>query len=784
MLSDKLQLYKINKILKRINQLSPKMKQMSDSDLKKQTAKFKTMLSQGENLDDILIEAFATVREVDYRVLGMFPYDVQVMGAIALSKGFIAEMKTGEGKTLTATMPLYLNALTGQGAMLVTTNDYLAQRDGDLLRPVYENLDLTVSIAVSDKNQNVSSSQKRQWYNSDIVYTTASSLAFDYLFNNLITDKEDQYMRPFNYAVIDEVDDVLLDQAEMPLIVASKNNLQSNLYELTDTFVNFLKQDRDYIFKDNKRLVWLTYYGVKKAEKYFRIENLFSADNRELYRHIILALKAHYCMVNRRDYAVIRGKVVLFDERNGRLQKGVQISTGLHQAIETKEKVSLSPTKKSAATITFPGLFNLFNKIAGMSGTAKTNEEEFLNTYNMKVICIPTNKPIIRKNYRAKVFLTTSDKLLAAIKKTISLHETGRPVLLVTGSVENSEIVSELLLNYGVANNVLNAFNIPYEAKIIANAGKRGAVTIATNMAGRGTDIKLSSDVKKLGGLAVIGTEMLSKRMQLQLSGRAGRQGDPGSSQFYISLEDDYVAKDSTFKFKKGYRRLFNAKKKGKKIIQLHSPLIKLSLKLLQERIEEKAAMTRMVTNLNAKCLGKQRELFYIWRNNIIKTKNLENEVADLIDQVIDIYLKQTDNWDAGKIKDLVNNHITYQAVDIPEITNTQDAKKVITKISQQVLEKKKKKLINNQQLNKFYHQVYLHTMDILWTDQVYYMERLPIYTNYWQVSGHPSEYIYQKWAYESFLTFESKLKQKIAEEILLSTIYIDKKNNIIVEFV
>lgn len=410
MLTDTLRLRKPRKILKKINKLAPKMRKMSDAQLQNQTQIFRELLKKGKTLEDILPEAFATVREADYRVLGLYPYDVQVLGAIMLSQGSIAEMKTGEGKTLVATMPLYLNGLTGKGAMLVTPNGYLAARDEKDLAPVYKFLGLTVSLAflsTDDEEQKATPQMKRKWYASDITYTTASSLAFDYLFNNLSSTKDRQYLRPFNFVIIDEVDQVLLDEAESPFVVSSKPSVQSNLYGLVDQFVNLLDSEKDYEFRKDDGVFWLTAHGIKKAERFFKLKDLFDEQSRAVYRHIVLAMTAHLIMRKGHDYLVVKGKVILLDEDSGRLKRGVQVSTGLHQAIEAKEKVELTNIQKTAASITFPALFSLFNKVSGMSGTAKVNEEEFLDIYNLKVTRIPTNRPVIRKDKKPVLFLTT-----------------------------------------------------------------------------------------------------------------------------------------------------------------------------------------------------------------------------------------------------------------------------------------------------------------------------------------------------------------------------------------
>lgn len=787
MISDKIEYFKLKHILKKINALAPKMRKMTDEELKNQTEVLRTKLKNKKSLNDILPEAYATVREADYRVLGEFPYDVQVMGAIVLNQGAIVEMKTGEGKTLTATMPLYLNALSGKGAMLVTTNGYLANRDEKTMSQVYEWLGLTADTGFADKDnpeQKVTPAEKRKWYSADIIYTTASNLAFDYLFNNLATDQKGQFLRPFNYAVIDEVDDVLLDQAESPFVVSSAPTLQSNLYQMADHFANLLEPHRDYKTRPDDQIFWLTYYGVKKAEKYFRIDNIFSDEGREIYRHIMLAMRAHLFMRKGHDYAVSDGKVVLLDEVHGRLKKGIQISTGLHQAIETKEHVKLTPIQKTAASITFPSLFGLFNKVSGMSGTAKVNETEFQDIYNMKVICIPTRKPVIRKDYRSRMFLTTSDKLLTAIREIVAIHKTGRPILLVAGSVENSEIISELLLNYGIPHNVLNAYNEVKEAAIVKEAGQEGAVTVATNMAGRGTDVKLGPGVKEKGGLAVIGTEMLPERVKLQLAGRSGRQGDPGTSQFFVSLEDQYIAKASTKRFKKHYRRLMRKKKRGKNISELHNPFTRLSLRMLQGRVEAQGATSRMQTNKFATALGLQRDNFYDLRKYLMDKEDLRPQIKEMFDEVINNYVKEEKKWDSDEVRSLVNAKFTYDKVNVPDgLNSARKVKKYLHELSDAIINKKRKILVNDKQLNQFYHQVVLATIDNCWIDQVDYMNNLRIYTSQWQFSGRSPDYIYEKEAYEEYLRMKERIKSNVVRSVLLSPIYVNDKGQLLVEF-
>lgn len=787
MLTDTLRLKKPRKILKKINKLAPRMKKMSDDELKNQTQIFRKQLKTGKTLNDILPEAFATVREVDYRVLGLYPYDVQVLGAIILSQGAIAEMKTGEGKTLVATMPLYLNGLTKKGAMLVTPNGYLAARDEKQLAPVYKFLGLSVELGFldsDDEDKKASPELKRKWYNADVTYTTASALAFDYLFNNLAADKANQYLRPFNFVIIDEVDEVLLDDAHSPFVVSSRPMVQSNLYGLADQFVRLLDSKKDYEYRKDDEIFWLTEHGIEKAERFFGLNDLFNPKSRAVYRHIILALSAHLLMHKGHDYLVVKGKVVLLDENSGRLKRGVQVSTGLHQAIEAKEKVDLTPIQKTAASITFPALFSLFNRVSGMSGTVKVNEEEFLNIYNLRVVCIPTHKPVIRKDKKTILFLTTRDKLMAAINYVVKLHKTGRPILLVAGSVENSEIISELLLNIGIPHNVLNAYSASYEAQIVKDAGQKGAVTIATNMAGRGTDIKLGKGVKELGGLAVIGTEMLPKRVELQLAGRAGRQGDPGSSQFFISLEDSFISGHNTSRQKHHYRTLIKRKMHGKNIVVLKSPILKFSLKMLRNRVADMQALERTETNKNELILSLQRKHYYNLRDRIMKQKNLQGRIDQITNQALEYYLKADKIDNRNKLKYFINQHITYNEVVIPpEIDNSEAIEQYLKVLVYKIIEKKKKILTTNKQINDFYRQIIISAMDSCWIDQVDIIEKLKISARGWNRAGRPQELLHHQAAFKLYLKFLDRITLAIFNNLMLSRINVNEKGQLVVVF-
>lgn len=539
------QLRKVKKILKQINALKGKMSSLSDQELVAKTVEFRQRLSEGESLDDILVEAFAVVREADKRILGMFPYDVQVMGAIVMHYGNVAEMNTGEGKTLTATMPVYLNAFSGEGVMVVTPNEYLSKRDAEEMGQVYRFLGLTIGVPFTeDPKKEMKAEEKKLIYASDIIYTTNSNLGFDYLNDNLASNEEGKFLRPFNYVIIDEIDDILLDSAQTPLIIAGSPRVQSNYYAIIDTLVTTLVEGEDYIFKEEKEEVWLTTKGAKSAENFLGIDNLYKEEHASFARHLVYAIRAHKLFTKDKDYIIRGNEMVLVDKGTGRLMEMTKLQGGLHQAIEAKEHVKLSPETRAMASITYQSLFKMFNKISGMTGTGKVAEKEFIETYNMSVVRIPTNRPRQRIDYPDNLYITLPEKVYASLEYIKEYHAKGNPLLVFVGSVEMSQLYSSLLLREGIAHNVLNANNAAREAQIISESGQMGAVTVATSMAGRGTDIKLGKGVAELGGLIVIGTErMESQRIDLQIRGRSGRQGDPGMSKFFVSLEDDVIKK-------------------------------------------------------------------------------------------------------------------------------------------------------------------------------------------------------------------------------------------------
>ncbi|OCQ87868.1 accessory Sec system translocase SecA2, partial [Streptococcus pneumoniae] len=628
------QLRKVKKILKQINALKGKMSSLSDQELVAKTVEFRQRLSEGESLDDILVEAFAVVREADKRILGMFPYDVQVMGAIVMHYGNVAEMNTGEGKTLTATMPVYLNAFSGEGVMVVTPNEYLSKRDAEEMGQVYRFLGLTIGVPFTeDPKKEMKAEEKKLIYASDIIYTTNSNLGFDYLNDNLASNEEGKFLRPFNYVIIDEIDDILLDSAQTPLIIAGSPRVQSNYYAIIDTLVTTLVEGEDYIFKEEKEEVWLTTKGAKSAENFLGIDNLYKEEHASFARHLVYAIRAHKLFTKDKDYIIRGNEMVLVDKGTGRLMEMTKLQGGLHQAIEAKEHVKLSPETRAMASITYQSLFKMFNKISGMTGTGKVAEKEFIETYNMSVVRIPTNRPRQRIDYPDNLYITLPEKVYASLEYIKQYHAKGNPLLVFVGSVEMSQLYSSLLFREGIAHNVLNANNAAREAQIISESGQMGAVTVATSMAGRGTDIKLGKGVAELGGLIVIGTErMESQRIDLQIRGRSGRQGDPGMSKFFVSLEDDVIKKFGPSWVHKKYKdyQVQDMTQpevlKGRKYRKL--------VEKAQHASDSAGRLARRQTLEYAESMNIQRDMIYKERNRLIDgSRDLEDVVVDIIER-------------------------------------------------------------------------------------------------------------------------------------------------------
>lgn len=792
MIKNHFQIQRLKKILAKVKSFESEIAGLSDADLRKKTQEFKERLAAGETLDDLLPEAYAVVREADKRVLGMFPYDVQVMGAIVLHEGNVAEMATGEGKTLTATMPLYLNALSGQGAMLVTTNTYLALRDAQEMGQVYRFLGLTIEAAVvADETKNLTPKQKRLIYQADIVYTTNSALGFDYLIENLAENKDSQYLSPFNYVIIDEIDSILLDSAQVPLVISGAPRVQSNFYSIMDTFITTLKEEEDYHYDDEKNEVWLTSKGILAAESFLDLEHLFSKENQELVRHLNLALRAHKLYKKDKDYVVRQGdkeaEVVLLDRATGRLLEMTRLQGGQHQAIEAKEHVKLTEETRAMASITYQNLFRLFRKISGMTGTGKVVESEFMETYSMSVIKIPTNQPVIRQDLPDQLYQTLPEKVFASLDEVKHYHAQGNPLLIFTGSVEMSEIYSSLLLREGIAHNLLNANNAAREAQIIAESGQKGAVTVATSMAGRGTDIKLGPGVADLGGLVVIGTErMENQRIDLQIRGRSGRQGDPGISKFFISLEDDLLRKWGPDWLKKFYKD-YSTEEVEQHPVQLGQRRFRRLVAKAQRASESSAKMSRRLTLEYAQCMKIQREITYAERNRLIQAEErIDEEISRVLSQVIHQAAYEQSYETRADLYRFILDHFSYHAERIPydfDIYSPEKIAELLQDIAEQELQAKKAYLKSDKLFTHFQRVSVLKAIDENWVEQVDYLQQLKTALSGQHFSMKNPLVEYYQEAYDGFEYMKERMKQQIVKNLLMSELALNPKGEVIMYF-
>ncbi|MGX1901514.1 protein translocase subunit secA [Thermolongibacillus altinsuensis] len=723
---NKRQIARLEKIADQVDALGPEMAKLSDEELRKKTDEFKARLEKGETLDDLLVEAFAVVREGAKRVLGLYPYKVQIMGGIVLHEGNIAEMKTGEGKTLTATMPVYLNALTGKGVHVVTVNEYLASRDAHEMGKLYEFLGLTVGLNLSG----MSREEKQAAYNADITYGTNNEFGFDYLRDNMVLYKEHMVQRPLHFAVIDEVDSILIDEARTPLIISGTAQKSTKLYIQANAFVRTLKRDVDYTYDEKTKSVQLTEEGINKAERAFGIDNLFDLKHVTLNHHINQALRAHVVMQRDVDYVVENGKVVIVDPFTGRLMHGRRYSDGLHQAIEAKEGLEIQNESMTLATITFQNYFRMYEKLAGMTGTAKTEEEEFRNIYNMEVVVIPTNKPVIREDRPDLIYRTMEGKFRAVVEDIAQRHAKGQPVLVGTVSIETSELLSKMLTKRGIRHNVLNAKNHAKEAEIIAQAGQKGAVTIATNMAGRGTDIKLGEGVRELGGLAVIGTERHeSRRIDNQLRGRAGRQGDPGVSQFYLSLEDELMRRFGSENIMAMMDRL------GMDDSQpIQSKIVSKAVESAQKRVEGNNFDARKQLLQYDDVLREQREIIYRQRFQVLDSENLRDIVEKMIQSVIERVVQAhtpeeeaPEDWNLKGIIDYVNANLLPEGDVTVNDLRGKEPEEMIELIWEKVKARydEKESRIPAEQMREFERVIVLRAVDMKWMEHIDAMEQL-----------------------------------------------------------
>lgn len=760
---------KLHFLLGKVKEECKKVKNLSDYELKNKTNEFKRRLADGETTDDLLPEAFAVCCEADYRVLGMFPFDVQILGGIALHLCYLAEMNTGEGKTLTATMPLYLNGLTGKSTILVTANEYLAIRDAEEMGKVYEFLGLSVKAGVTrDTNEHLNNDQKKEIYAADIVYTTHGSLGFDYLLNNLVHSKEDRFMRELYYVIIDEADSVLLDSASMPLVISGSPRVQSNLYGITDFFVTTLVEDEHYIVEDNK--VWLTDKGIEYAQRYFRIDSLYSKENFDVLRHVVLALRAHYLMDKDVDYVVTdSGEIVLLDKSTGRKMNGMKLRGGSHQAIEEKERLKLSQEQRSVASITYQNLFNLFPKMSGMSGTIADGKDELLEVYHKQVVVIPPNKPMARKDLPDKYFKTSEEQFDAVIKETVKRHNTGQPVLLIASLISDTEMLSKLLVQENIEHSVLNANNAFWEAEIIKEAGQKNVVTVATSMAGRGTDIRLGSGVKELGGLCVLGIgRMNNTRDERQARGRAGRQGEPGVSIFYTSLEDDVceiLGDDFLEKYIEKDKHI--SKRRIKKLIN-KSQKIKSESSVFQRKnaVDYDSVMQR------------QRTIMYKTRNDLLDGKSLdENYLLSICEDNIKDFVKSNKKLDSYAVHRYVLDNLSYRLQEMDESTKNQ--KDYLIQYSKMTFNNKKKSL--GDRFSEYCRLCTLRALDDGWVEEVDYLQQLQA-----AISGRSSAqrnllFEYQREARISFEDMEKSIKKAMIRNILLGEASFGKDNEMII---
>ena len=725
--SDNRELKRLAKIADKVEAYAQDMAELSDDELKAKTPEFKKRYQAGETLDDLLPEAFAVAREGAKRVLGLYPYHVQIIGGIVLHEGNIAEMKTGEGKTLTATMPVYLNALAGEGVHVVTVNEYLSSRDATEMGELYNWLGLSVGLNITSKTPE----EKREAYNCDITYSTNSELGFDYLRDNMVVYREDMVQRPLNFCIVDEVDSILIDEARTPLIISGQSSGTTLLYTRTDRFAKTLEKDTDFKIDLESKTVSLTEQGIRKGEQYFGTKNLFDPDNTALNHHLDNALRANYIMIRDKDYVVQDGEVLIVDQFTGRIMDGRRYSDGLHQAIEAKEHVEIEEETKTMANITYQNFFRMYKKLSGMTGTAKTEDEEFREIYNMEVISIPTNKPVIRDDRPDILYPNLKSKFKAVVEDIKERHAKGQPILVGTVAVETSELLSAMLDQAGVPHAVLNAKNHAKEAEIIMNAGQRGAVTIATNMAGRGTDIKLGPGVRELGGLAVIGTERHeSRRIDNQLRGRSGRQGDPGVSQFYLSLEDDLMLRFGTDRVK----RFLETMNLDDEDAVIQSKMITKQVESAQKRVEGNNYDTRKQVLQYDDVMRAQREVIYKQRQQVImEEKSLKPVIMPMIKRTVEHVVQmhavgEQKEWDLQGIVDFaVSAMVPENSISVSDLEG-----KTVDEMVSYLMDRaeanyktKEKQLYDASQMLEFEKVVILRVVDSHWTDHIDEMDQL-----------------------------------------------------------
>jgi preprotein translocase subunit SecA len=769
---NKRELKKLTKLAEQIDALGSETEKLTDDQLREKTEEFKSRYQKGESLDDLLVEAFAVVREGARRVLGMYPYPVQLMGGATLHEGNIAEMKTGEGKTLTATLPVYLNAISGKGVHVITVNEYLASRDAKEMGQLYEFLGLTVGLNLNS----LSKEEKQAAYACDITYGTNNEFGFDYLRDNMVLYKNQKVQRDLNFAIIDETDSILIDEARTPLIISGSAQKSTNLYLQANAFVRMLKKDTDYTYDEKTKGVQLTEEGINKSERAFGIENLFDISHVTLNHHINQALKAHASMHLDVDYVVQDGEIVIVDQFTGRLMKGRRYSEGLHQAIEAKEGLEVQNESMTMATITFQNYFRMYEKLCGMTGTAKTEEEEFRNIYNMNVVVIPTNKPILRDDRPDLIFASMDGKFRAVCEDIAERHQKGQPVLVGTVAIETSELISKYLQKKGIRHNILNAKNHEREAEIIAEAGHRGSVTIATNMAGRGTDIKLGEGVFDLGGLAVIGTERHeSRRIDNQLRGRSGRQGDPGVTQFYLSMEDELMRRFGSDNMKAMMERLGMDDNQP-----IQSKMVSKAVESAQKRVEGNNFDARKQLLSYDDVLRQQREIIYKQRNDVLDSENLR----EIVEAMILASLKRniaahmqgvedSEELDLHAILDYVNGNLLHEGDLSEDDLRGKDSEELVNIIFAKVKERynEKEEALSEEQMREFEKVIVLRSVDTKWIDHIDTMDQLRQGIHLRSYAQIDPLREYQQEGFEMFEAMIESIEEDVAKYIMKAEI-------------
>jgi len=765
------------RLIERVNSYEKAMRSLSDADLADKTRQFRERLAQGEKLDDLLPEAYAAVREADLRIVGKFPYENQVLAAIVMHQGNIAAMKTGEGKSLTATLPLYLNALSGRGAMLVTVNGYLARRDAEEFQPVFEFLGLRLAIGVQEAGApDFSTQEKKEIYAADVIYSTSDKVGFDYLLENLAGTSAEKYLRPFNYVLIDEADAILLDLAQMPLVISGSPRVQSNLYPLADAFVATLREDIEYEYDESTGSVALTEEGIAAGNRFFHLQNLYDPQYFQLNRHVNLALRARTSFQPMRDYMVMGGSLVLLSSVTGRLLEGNKLQGGLHQAIEGREGLKITTENRAMASVTYQNLFLMFDAMGGMTGTAKGSEKELLKTYGTDVVEIPTYRPVIRTDEPDIVVATSAEKERLVMDYVEEVRQTGRPILLTTASVKSSVQFSQYLLDRSIEHNLLNALSEAKEAAMVSEAGRKGAITVATLMAGRGTDIKVTAEAKELGGLVIIGTEKFpNRRVEGQIRGRAGRQGDPGSSRFYASLEDELFVKFGSVKQEDLHKR----RRSPGAMLRL--------LDRAQRASEDSASGARKLSKDFDVAMARQRDLVYDVRNQIITGEQItraavEELAADVFAEAVAAGVGQT----PGALMRYIFDNVSYRLpadFDTVEIGDDGQVQRYLERMFAETVQAKVDTLADDGVYARFQNICFLKSIDVAWVEQVDFLEQLKTVVKDRNLAQHKVEYEYRREAFFAFEEMKKRINRDIVRLLCLSRIEHGADGSLILQF-